>query len=62
MIFFRFHRQNEAFLENNQKVQLASLVCGQWLGLRLQLIGVAMVTGVSIVSVIQHQLEVANPG
>ncbi|XP_075224680.1 ATP-binding cassette sub-family C member 10 [Lycorma delicatula] len=58
----RFHRQNESILESNQKVQLASLVGGQWLGLRLQLIGVAMVTGVSVLSVLEHQYKVANPG
>nr|CAD7591948.1 unnamed protein product [Timema genevievae] len=35
---------------------------GQWLGLRLQFIGVAMITGVGVIAVLQHQFDVANPG
>nr|XP_022903100.1 multidrug resistance-associated protein 7 [Onthophagus taurus] len=58
----RFKRDNEDYVEVNQKTQLASQAAAQWLGLRLQFIGVAMVTGVVIIAVIQHQFDVADPG
>nr|CAD7396002.1 unnamed protein product [Timema poppensis] len=58
----RFKRENEYHLELNQKCQYASQAAGQWLGLRLQFIGVAMITGVGVIAVLQHQFDVANPG
>lgn len=59
---YRFRRDNEENVENNQKAQFASQAASQWLGLRLQFIGVAMVSGVGLIAVIQHQFDVANPG
>lgn len=44
------------------KAQFASQAAGQWLGLRLQFIGVAMVTGICFIAVVQHQYDVADPG
>lgn len=58
----RFRRDNEAHVEINQKAQFASQAAAQWLGLRLQFIGVAMITGVGLLAVIQHQFDVADPG
>uniref|UniRef100_A0A1B6CRI6 ABC-type xenobiotic transporter n=1 Tax=Clastoptera arizonana TaxID=38151 RepID=A0A1B6CRI6_9HEMI len=58
----RFRSQNESKLECNQKTQLASQAVSQWLSLRLQLIGVVMVTGVGIIAVVQHQFDMADPG
>ncbi|GLH14517.1 Multidrug resistance protein homolog 65 [Gryllus bimaculatus] len=58
----RFKRENEEHLEANQKCQLASQAASQWLGLRLQLIGVAMVTGIGIIAVVQHQFDAADAG
>ncbi|XP_063242885.1 ATP-binding cassette sub-family C member 10 [Bacillus rossius redtenbacheri] len=58
----RFRRENEDYLEANQKCQYASQAAGQWLGLRLQFIGVAMVTGIGFIAMLQHQFNVANPG
>ncbi|KAF5302801.1 hypothetical protein FQA39_LY01981 [Lamprigera yunnana] len=58
----RFKRDNEENIEANIKAQFASQVAARWLGLRLQFIGVAMVTGVGFIAVIQHQFDVANPG
>lgn len=58
----RFKRDNEDFIEANQKAQFASFSAAQWLGIRLQLIGVAMVTGVGLLAVIQHQFDIVNPG
>ncbi|XP_046387603.1 ATP-binding cassette sub-family C member 10 [Ischnura elegans] len=58
----RFKLENEEHLEANQKAQLASQAAGQWLGLRIQFIGVVIVGGVGLIAVIQHQFSVANPG
>lgn len=58
----RFRRDNEENVEINQKAQFASQAAGQWLGLRLQFIGVAMVAGVCFTAVVQHQYDVADPG
>lgn len=49
-------------LEANQKTQFASIAIGQWLALRLQFIGVALLAGVSIMAVLQHQYNIADPG
>lgn len=58
----RFKHDNELFLEASQKAMFASMAAGQWLALRLQLIGVALLAGVCLLAVVQHQLEVADPG
>lgn len=34
----------------------------QWLDIRLQLIGVAVVTGLGVIAVIQHQYKSVDPG
>lgn len=34
----------------------------QWLDIRLQLIGVAVVTGLGVIAVIQHQYNSVDPG
>jgi ATP-binding cassette subfamily C (CFTR/MRP) protein 10 len=62
VVLDRFKRKNEENVEANQKCQYASQAAGQWLGLRLQLIGVAMVTGIGVIAVLQHQFNVADPG
>ncbi|XP_012524038.1 multidrug resistance-associated protein 7 isoform X1 [Monomorium pharaonis] len=58
----RFKQENELLLEANQKTQFASIAAGQWLALRLQFIGVALLAGVSIMAVLQHQYNIADPG
>lgn len=58
----RFAQENLDMLEDNIKTQFAGQAAGQWLGLRLQLIGVAMVTGVGIFAVVQHHLHTVDPG
>jgi ATP-binding cassette subfamily C (CFTR/MRP) protein 10 len=62
MVLYRFRRKNEENVEANQKCQYASQAAGQWLSLRLQFIGVAMVTGIGFIAVLQHQFNVADPG
>ncbi|XP_051169843.1 ATP-binding cassette sub-family C member 10 [Leptopilina boulardi] len=58
----RFKFENEHFLENSQKAIFASTAAGQWLALRLQFIGVALLGGVCVMAVIQHQYDIADPG
>jgi hypothetical protein len=62
VFLYRFRRKNEENVEANQKCQYASQAAGQWLGLRLQFIGVAMVTGIGVIAMLQHQFNVADPG
>ena len=33
-----------------------------WLGIRLQMLGVAMVTGVAFIAVLEHHFNTVNPG
>ncbi|OAD58395.1 Multidrug resistance-associated protein 7 [Eufriesea mexicana] len=58
----RFKQENEFFLEISQKTQFASFAVSQWLALRLQLIGVALLAGVSNIAILQHQYDIADPG
>nr|QBM06364.1 ATP-binding cassette sub-family C member 7 [Daphnia magna] len=58
----RFAQENLDMVEDNVKTQFASQAAANWLGLRLQLIGVAMVTGVGIFAVVQHHLHTVDPG
>jgi len=58
----RFIRENEDNIENSMKAGFASMAASQWLELRLQMIGCAVVAGVALIAVIQHNLSAANPG
>lgn len=58
----RFSQENLDKVENNIKTQFASQAAAQWLNLRLQLIGVAMVTGVGVFAVVQHHVHTVDPG
>ena len=49
-------------LEANQRAQFASVAVARWLDLRLQMIGVAMVTGVAFIAVLEHHYRTVNPG
>ncbi|KAL1117649.1 hypothetical protein AAG570_003964 [Ranatra chinensis] len=58
----RFNHDNVCFLEANQKTQLSSSAASQWLGIWLQLIGVVMISGIGMLAILQHHLDIANPG
>lgn len=58
----RFRQENELLLEANQKAQFSSIATSQWLALRLQFIGVTLLAGVSVMAVLQHQYNIADPG
>ncbi|CAH3017450.1 unnamed protein product [Porites evermanni] len=58
----RFKQENEHRLEINQRANFCALVASQWLGLFLQFIGVAMVTAVAFIAVLEHHFSTVDPG
>ncbi|XP_020832519.1 ATP-binding cassette sub-family C member 10 isoform X1 [Phascolarctos cinereus] len=58
----RFEEENEKLLELNQRCQFAASACLQWLDIRLQLMGAAVVSAIAIIALIQHHQHLANPG
>lgn len=58
----RFCRENLSRLDTNQKAQYATTAAAKWLDFRLQMLGVAMVTGVAFVAVLEHHFHTVNPG
>uniref|UniRef100_A0A3Q4GAK1 ATP-binding cassette, sub-family C (CFTR/MRP), member 10 n=1 Tax=Neolamprologus brichardi TaxID=32507 RepID=A0A3Q4GAK1_NEOBR len=59
---FMFEEENARRLEQNQRCLFLSYAAGQWLDIRLQLIGIAVVTGLGVIAVVQHQLNSVDPG
>ncbi|XP_038567664.1 multidrug resistance-associated protein 7 isoform X1 [Micropterus salmoides] len=58
----RFEEESARRLEQNQRCLFLSNAAMQWLDIRLQLIGVAVVTGLGVIAVIQHQYKSVDPG
>ncbi|XP_054634835.1 ATP-binding cassette sub-family C member 10 [Dunckerocampus dactyliophorus] len=58
----RFEEESLHRLEQNQRCVFLSKAAMQWLDIRLQLIGVAVVTCLSVIAVIQHQFNAGEPG
>ncbi|XP_077199113.1 ATP-binding cassette sub-family C member 10 isoform X2 [Paroedura picta] len=58
----RFETENQLQLELNQRCRFASNTAMQWLDIRLQMIGVAVVTAIAVIAIIQHQRKLGNPG
>ncbi|KFW04387.1 Multidrug resistance-associated protein 7 [Eurypyga helias] len=58
----RFELENQQRLEQNQRCLFASNTAMQWLDIRLQMIGVAVVTAIAGIAIIQHQKQLGNPG
>ena len=50
----RFVEHNFFLVSNSIRAQFASLIASSWLNFRLQLIGIVMVAGISLIGVIQH--------
>ena len=62
LLYVRFSDENRSRLDDNQRAQFAGLVAGQWLGIILQMMGVAMVTAVAFIAVLEHHFHTVNPG
>ncbi|NWT31822.1 MRP7 protein, partial [Cardinalis cardinalis] len=58
----RFELENQLLLEQNQRCLFASETVMEWLDIRLQMIGVAVVTAIAGIAIIQHQKQLGNPG
>ncbi|NWI64440.1 MRP7 protein, partial [Todus mexicanus] len=58
----RFESENQLRLEQNQRCLFASNTAMNWLDIRLQMIGVAVVTAIAGIAIIQHQKQLGNPG
>ncbi|XP_069343923.1 ATP-binding cassette sub-family C member 10 isoform X2 [Eulemur rufifrons] len=59
---YRFEEENQRLLELNQRCQFAASAAIQWLDIRLQLIGAAVVSAIAGIALVQHQQGLANPG
>lgn len=59
---YRFQRENLNKLDINQRAQFATQAIASWLGFRLQMLGVAMVTGIAFIAVLEHHFQTADPG
>ncbi|XP_053568742.1 ATP-binding cassette sub-family C member 10 isoform X2 [Bombina bombina] len=58
----RFELECESRLELNQRCLFVSNTAAQWLDIRLQMIGVIVVTAIAVIAIIQHQRAAGNPG
>ncbi|NXS91481.1 MRP7 protein, partial [Jacana jacana] len=58
----RFELENQLRLELNQRCLFVSNTAMQWLDIRLQMTGVAVVTAIAGIAIIQHQKQLGNPG
>ncbi|XP_069464906.1 LOW QUALITY PROTEIN: ATP-binding cassette sub-family C member 10 [Ambystoma mexicanum] len=58
----RFEQENEERLERNQRCLYVSNTAMQWLDIRLQMIGVVVVTAIAVIAIAQHQKESGDPG
>ncbi|XP_063774836.1 ATP-binding cassette sub-family C member 10 [Pseudophryne corroboree] len=58
----RFEAECESRLELNQRCMFASNTAVQWLDIRLQMIGVVVVTAIAIIAIVQHQRRAGDPG
>uniref|UniRef100_A0A8C6BBI9 ATP-binding cassette sub-family C member 10 n=1 Tax=Monodon monoceros TaxID=40151 RepID=A0A8C6BBI9_MONMO len=59
---YRFEEENQRLLELNQRCQFAASATMQWLDIRLQLMGAAVVSAIAGIALVQHQQGLANPG
>jgi ATP-binding cassette subfamily C (CFTR/MRP) protein 10 len=49
-------------LELNQRAQYGSIAAAQWLEMRLQLIGCAVISGIAGIAIVEHHFAAIDPG
>ncbi|XP_007934499.1 ATP-binding cassette sub-family C member 10 [Orycteropus afer afer] len=59
---YRFEEESQQLLELNQRCQFAASATMQWLDIRLQLTGAAVVSAIAAIALVQHQQGLTNPG
>uniref|UniRef100_G3UHU7 ATP-binding cassette sub-family C member 10 n=1 Tax=Loxodonta africana TaxID=9785 RepID=G3UHU7_LOXAF len=57
---YRFEEENQRLLELNQRCQFATSATMQWLDIRLQLMGAAVVSAIAGIALVQHQQGLAR--
>nr|CAB3219632.1 multidrug resistance-associated protein 7-like [Phallusia mammillata] len=57
-----FREQNLSLVDANQRCNFSTLAAQEWLAIRLQMMGVVMVTGVAFTAVIEHQHHMTSAG
>ncbi|XP_078489925.1 ATP-binding cassette sub-family C member 10-like isoform X1 [Ciona intestinalis] len=57
-----FRSYNIDLVDRNQRCNYSTLCAQKWLGIRLQMMGVVMVTGVAFTAVIEHRFQFIAPG
>ncbi|XP_045610459.1 ATP-binding cassette sub-family C member 10 [Procambarus clarkii] len=58
----RFSVRADSLLEVSQRAQFDIQIASQWLNLRLQLIGLAMLAGVSVLALLHHHFDTIDAG
>ncbi|GBM02676.1 Multidrug resistance-associated protein 7 [Araneus ventricosus] len=58
----RFQKENMERIDSNLRACLATAAASQWLNLRLQFIGVIIVTAVAIIAMLQREYGSVDPG
>ncbi|XP_060564564.1 ATP-binding cassette sub-family C member 10-like isoform X2 [Ruditapes philippinarum] len=58
----RFQKENLDKLDTNQRAVYSAQAVASWLSFYLQMLGVAMVTGISFIAVLEHHFQTVNPG
>ncbi|XP_053408287.1 ATP-binding cassette sub-family C member 10-like [Mercenaria mercenaria] len=58
----RFQKENLDKLDINQRAQFSAQAVASWLSFHLQMLGVAMVTGIAFIAVLEHHFQSVNPG
>ncbi|XP_068230080.1 ATP-binding cassette sub-family C member 10 isoform X2 [Palaemon carinicauda] len=58
----RFSVRADSLLEVSQRAQFDIQIASQWLNLRLQLIGLTVLAGVAILSLLQHHFDAVDAG
>ncbi|XP_004710924.1 ATP-binding cassette sub-family C member 10 isoform X2 [Echinops telfairi] len=58
----RFEQENQHLLELNQRCQFAASAAMQWLDIRLQLMGAAVISAIAGIALVQHQQGLTSPG
>ena len=58
----RFQKENLDKLDTNQRAVYSAQAVASWLSFHLQMLGVAMVTGIAFIAVLEHHFQTVNPG
>ena len=58
----RFEAENIRRVERFQRANFSSAAAAQWLNIRLQALGVLMVTAIALIAVLEHRYRTVDPG